>query len=352
MNTLGIDVGFGFTKGTDGKEFTIYKSLIGEVADIHFRMNFTSAPMVNNLHVTIDNQSYFVGELAEQQSNVRQFTLDQEQLVSEFVKTLALTGLGNMIDQYAALNVVSGLPVGYFRQYHQKVSKILTGHHEIIYHMQDGQQITKRLNVNKVKIVPQPIGSVFNVLLDDDGKMLKNDLAKQKIGVVDIGFRTTDFSIFDHLRYIERGSATTDTGISKSFSLIAKKLREECGVNIELYRLFQAVASGFVKIRGKEFNIAKLRDQVFAHSAATIANDLARLWADDWDMDVIILTGGGCTELAEYLKPQIEGNIMPMESRLDARLCNVQGYYKYGRYLWPEKAAVASANAKQESRIQ
>jgi plasmid segregation protein ParM len=337
MDVLGIDIGFGFTKGSDGSQFTLFKSLYGEAADIQFHMGFTRVPLNSNLHVTIDKQAYFVGEFAEQQSNVRQFTLDQEQLVTDFLKILALTAIGNLTERYTPVNLVSGLPVGYYKHYHAQMKRILAGHHQIDYHMPDGQTLTRRINVNKVKIIPQPIGSVFNILLDDHGKLVDKALARQKLGVVDIGFRTTDFSIFDKLRYIERGSATTDTGISKSFSLIARKLREECGVNVELYRLFDAVKTGFIKIRGKEFNIAKLRDQVFSHAAATIANDLARLWVDDWDMDAILLTGGGSMELAGHLESQIEGQVLPLETSLDARLNNVQGYYRYGRYVWPEK---------------
>jgi plasmid segregation protein ParM len=334
MEVLGVDIGFGFTKVTDGKEFVIFKSLIGEAIDIQFRMNIGKVPFEENLHVTIDGKDYFIGDYAEQQSNVRDFTLDQEKLITEFVKVLALTSIGILVDKYVPINIVSGLPVGYLKQYYNHFIKILSGHHEIVYHHPDGKKETKRLNINKVRMMPQPLGSVFNLLIDDQGKITSKDLAKQKIGVVDIGFRTTDFSIFDKLRYIDRGSSTTDTGISKSFGIIAKKLREECGVNIEVYRLYKAVESGFIKIKGKEFNISKLRDQVFSHSAGTIASDIDRLWSEDWDMDAIILTGGGSMELSKYLTPLIQGQIIPIENKIDARLNNVQGYLKYGRYEW------------------
>jgi plasmid segregation protein ParM len=151
---------------------------------------------------------------------------------------------------------------------------------------------------------------------------------------VDIGFRTTDFTIIDHLRYIERGSTTTDTGTSKCFAVIAKKLRQECGVNVELFRLYKAVETGFIKIRGHEYNISKFRDQVFANAAGTIASEIDRLWADDWDIDTIILTGGGSVELSKHLQPMIAGNVMPVENNIDTRLNNVQGYMKFGKHIW------------------
>jgi plasmid segregation protein ParM len=185
-------------------------------------------------------------------------------------------------------------------------------------------------------MMPQPLGSFFNLLMDDKGKITNMELTKQKVGIIDIGFRTTDFSIFDKLRYIDRGSTTMDTGISKIFRVIANRLHEKSGINVELYRLYNAVESGLIKMRGQEYDISKIRDQVFIQSAETIANDIDRLWAEDWDIDTIILTGGGCTELAKYLQPMISGHVIPVEKNKDARLNNVRGYLKYGKYIWGE----------------
>lgn len=127
-----------------------------------------------------------------------------------------------------------------------------------------------------------------------------------------------------------------ETGISKGFSVIANKLREKCGVSVELYRLYNPAETGSIKMRGHGFNFAKIRDQVYSQLAASIANDIDRLWADDWDMDAIILTGGGCRDLAQYLQPQITGNILPLDPGLDPRLNNVLGYIKYGQHVWGE----------------
>jgi plasmid segregation protein ParM len=346
MEILGIDVGFGFTKATNGNDFIIFKSIFGDATDIQFRLSIGSASFVENLHVTIEDQSYFIGDFAEQQSNVRQYTLYQERLLTEFTKILSLTAAGSITDKYVPMNVVTGLPIGYLKQYHQQFVKILTGHHDITFHQPDGTKISKKININKVRMLPQPLGSVLNLLMDDKGKIVNKDLAKQKIGVVDIGFRTTDFSIFDRLRYIERGSTTTDTGISKSFSIISKKLREESGVSIEVYRLYKAVETGSIKILGKEYNISKLRDQVFSNSAGIIANDIERLWAEDWDIDTIVLTGGGSMELAKYLQPLIAGNVIPVKNSIDTRLNNVQGYVKYGKYKWETSTSETKPSAE------
>ncbi|NLD37713.1 MAG: ParM/StbA family protein [Desulfatiglans sp.] len=334
MDVVGVDIGFGFTKATDGKESILFKSVLGEAADIQFRL-----PIVKNeagpcMHVEMDGRAYFVGDFAEQHSDTREFTLDQEKLLTEFNKVLTMTAISNLFDSYANVNLVTGLPVGFYKEDNQRLMKMLKGIHEITFHKGDGTSESKRVNINNLKILPQPLGSFLNLLMNESGKFINRELAKQKIGIIDIGFRTTDCCVFQGMEYVQRGSSTFNTGISESFRAIAKKLREESNVDIELYRLYKAVETGLIRIRGKEYNITKLRDKVFEHSASIIATDIARLWANDWDIDLIIISGGGAMELAKYLRPLISGNIMPVETNIDARLNNVQGYLKYARYIW------------------
>ena len=349
MEVLGIDIGFGFTKATNGKDTLIFKSIFGDASEIQFWADFGDSAPTDHIHVSIEGKSYFVGDLAEQQSSVLNFTLDQERLITDYVRILALTIAGlffnNNTPINVPINVVSGLPIGYFKQNHERFNEILTGHHSVTYHTQNGEKTTREIYINKVRMLPQPLGSILNHLMDANGKIINDELAAQKVGVVDIGFRTTDFTILDHLRYIDRGSRTVDTGISKGFGVISNKLREKCGVSVELYRLYKAAEEGTIKMRGHGFSFEKIRDQVYSQLAATIANDLDRLWADDWDIDAIILTGGGCRELAKYLQPLITGNVIPIDTSSDPRLNNVQGYAKYGRYIWGE-AAVENPAAK------
>ncbi len=334
MEIVGIDVGFGFTKAYNGKNSVIFKSLIGDATDIQFRSILGDDSSTSNLHITLEDKSYFLGSYAELQSNIREFTLDQEKLIEDFVKILAITAAGICTDTTAPINVVSGLPVGYLKRDSKKFKKMIKGVHEITFHNKDGQDVTKKVHIDKVHIIPQPIGSVFNLIFDEFGKIKDRGLATQKLGVVDIGFKTTDFSIFDHLQYIERGSSTMDTGISKCFSVIANKLRQESNITIELYRMFKFIDSGIIKIKGKEYNISNLKKRVYSHAASAIASDLNRLWENDWDIDSIILSGGGSVELSKYLSPNIDGNVVPIRKNIDPRFNNVQGYCKFGRYKW------------------
>jgi len=350
VEILGIDIGFGFTKATNGSRELVFKSVFGEATELQYREALlTDTSGDEHLQVEIDGKEFFVGELAERQSNVRFFTLDQAQFVSQFAKTLALTAAARLVGGFIPVNLVTGLPIGYYRQHKDELARLLQGEHKVVLVGADGKRVEKVVNINKVRVIPQPFGSLFQRMFNDLGEVADKRLMKEKVGIIDIGFRTSDYTVADKMRYSERGSRTTDSGIARAFNVIAGKLREKSDVNVELYRLHEAVERGSIKIRGKEYELKSLTDQVFGQLAGAVANEIDRLWADDWDMDTIILTGGGGAVLAKYLQPLINGEVITVGADLDARFCNVQGYWKFGKNLWARGVIPAPAQPRSDS---
>jgi len=338
MDTIiGIDIGFGFTKATDGTTFQVFKSVYGEAVDFQFKEALLNNKQDHDeyIHIDMDGMSYFVGDMAERQSSNRQFTLDQTQFIANSTKILALAAISRfVISDKQSFKVVVGLPIGHYRQYKSELANILRQSHNISISDAQGKRKDVMINVTEVKVIPQPVGSVMDRLLDDAGRGADKRFSSEKIGVIDVGFRTSDYTISDKARYSERGSLTTKNGISKAFETIANKLKDSCGVNVELYRLFEAVETGSIKIRGKGYDLRKITQTAFQQLAGNIASDANRIWSDDWDIDSIMITGGGGAVLAPYLQPLLEGVIVPIQQDLDYRLHNVRGYHKYGRNRW------------------
>ena len=333
MLMAGVDVGFGFTKATDGESSALFKSIIGEPQPRSMDDNFFSSEAVPGLHMTLDGRSYFVGELAESESRVRQFTLDQAQLITQHFKILALAALARVVPGRVPVNVITGLPVGYYMEYKERLTQALTGEHTLqIHDIPEGSEVV--LNINRARVIPQPYGSLVDYLFREDGTVLRADAARQKIGVVDIGFKTTDFTVCKGFRHSERGSRTTDTGVAKAFTYISEALNDMSGVNVEIYRLYDAVREGSIKIRGAEYDLTKVKDEVFGRLATAVTSDMERVWADDWDLDLVLLAGGGGEALFEYLKPLVRGELALLKTQEDPRMGNVSGYVKYGRYFY------------------
>jgi hypothetical protein len=134
----------------------------------------------------------------------------------------------------------------------------------------------------------------------DAGAIGDRQTLQQKIGIVDVGFQTSDLTVSDRGTFLERASVSTETGVGRAFATIAGKVREKSGVNVELYRLYEAMDEGRIKVRGESFDLSRLIEHVMGQLATDIATDANRLWADEWDMDGIVITGGGGAVLAPY----------------------------------------------------
>lgn len=334
MQVLGLDIGYGFTKCTDGRRQQIFKSVLGEPSEVQFTESLVEDGTPTPRHIELDGEAWFVGELAELQSRGRSFTLDPQQFVSRHALPLALAAIAPLVADGEPVRLVTGLPISFFRRQRGELTALLNKRHRVILIDAAGNRSERNIPVDRVKVIPQPFGSLFHLVLDDSGRPVGQNLLKEKVGIIDVGFRTADYTISDRTRYLERGSASSDSGISTAFAAIANVLQEKSGVNVELYRLYEAVDRGSIKIRGKRYDLTRMVERALAQLAQKIATEANRLWADDWDIDAIVLTGGGGALLAPHLTPLLEGEVLPVPADSDARLNNVRGYFKYGQHLW------------------
>jgi len=339
VQVLGLDVGFGFTKATNGRDTQVFKSVVGDAAESTFNEPLLPGKVPLGRHLQLNGEAVYVGELAEQQSRGRGFTLDPGQFMAKYARTLAVSACAPIADPAQPLRIVTGLPISFFRKFKDPLTQILQQRHVVTLFKPNGEKEERALNIERVRIVPQPFGSLFNLMLNDLGKAASQRFITEKIGVIDIGFRTADYTISDKTRYSERGSQSTDSGISVAFTALANALQEKSGVTIELYRLYDAVTRGTIKIKGKRFDITGMVKTAFTQLATRVATEANRLWSDDWDLDAIIVTGGGGSVLAPHLQPLLEGEVIPVPADQDARLNNVMGYWKYGQHLWGASGA-------------
>ncbi len=346
MQILGIDLGFGFTKATDGRRSLVVKSVIGEAVEDSLGGPMSDArPGSDHLHLELDDQSVFAGDLAERKSSLRSFTLDQDRFIAESAKVLALAVASDLAVPEQPIGVVTGLPISTFRDKAGELTRELRGRHVLTTIGADGARTRQVLDITEVKVIPQPFGSVYDMVLNDAGGVGDRQTLQQKVGVVDVGFQTSDLTVSDRGTFLERASQSTDTGIGRAFATIAGKIREKSGVSVELYRLYDAMDEGRIKIRGESFDLSKLIEHVMTQLASDIAADANRLWADEWDMDAIVITGGGGGVLAPYLTPLLDGRVLPVDGARDARLNNVRGFHKLGVQTWGTTNAAPPAPA-------
>lgn len=351
---VAVDIGFGYTKATDGKRSQIFKSVIGEANTSPFNDTLAPLPTDYPRGISFKDGDFYVGEMAEEHSVDQVFSLDAAQHLSRQVRPLALCALLPFCPSGEPVRLVTGLPVSLYRKYEGEITRALQGQHEVDVIVNEDIRRKHVLNIERVRVIPQPFGSLYASVLDTHGAPHGSDTLAKKYGVIDVGFKTADYAVSQNSRYIERGSSSSDNGISFAYKAIADTIAKEFGVDVELWRLNDWVKAGSIKLRNKHYDLRPITESAFKLLAERIASDVEVLWSRDWDMEAVLVTGGGGADLYPHLKPLIQNDTQLLSETDDLRLCNVTGYWRYGCHIWAQGAQGDKAdtdtqvNAKQE----
>jgi hypothetical protein len=236
---------------------------------------------------------------------------------------------GHSEDQ--SFRVVTGLPVNWYAD-RDKVVEQWGGRHVV--RRVNGRQVVHRFAVDEVLVVPQPFGSLFEAILGPEGQIVDEGLAQGRLGVIDVGTYTTDYVLVDRLRYIERGSGTIATAMSKAYQLIGRSILDTYGLELRMHQVDRAVREGRVTVFGEERTVDWLADPVLDALAEEILAEAGTLWGDGRDLKVVLVTGGGAMALGERIRRRYaHARVLP-----DAALANVNGFFKYGQRKWREGA--------------
>jgi plasmid segregation protein ParM len=328
---LGLDLGFGFTKCIDGERTVIFQS--------HMRQGPGESDVATELpeetyHIALDDRDYIVGNDALGPSLFEDFARRPERLIDTYGKRLVLTATAPFSSHETPLHVVIGLPITYFQHWATKLTKRLTGYHKIGIYQSDGRCARKSIHIRKVHVIPTPLGTYTGLIMDADGRRQASEYDHLKIAVVDIGFRTTDMMVMASGRFCNRGSGTIEMGMANGFEKIAGRLYRESGVIPDLDRLYKAIRLGSIRIEDQEYNLTKLRDETYREVSSALADRINYGLKDDWDIERVLLTGGGAADAAATIAPLIDSEVVLIEHEQDARLSNVQGQLRLARHMW------------------
>jgi plasmid segregation protein ParM len=330
MRNIGIDLGFGFVKSTSGERDYIFPSVVGAGLDLTYRSELTTyVDPIQNLSVTIDGKKHFVGDLAIRQSEILSRSLSENHAQEKNTKILLLTALALYVQgDSEEFNIITGLPPSYYLANKDILADMIKGTHTITINA-SGADRAKTIVVNNVKIIPQPMGTLFHRLFDPKGVIADKEITRSKVGIIDVGFRTTDFSVVDKLEYIDKLSYSTATGMANAYAVIAEYLRNQYRIYKENYELEEIIQKGQIKVAGKVHSLEQIKKEILEQVSSKILTEMNSIW-DIRDMDMILLSGGGGKMMADYLLPEL-----PMATLIEeSQMANVNGYLKLGHKIF------------------
>jgi plasmid segregation protein ParM len=322
--SIGIDLGYGFVKMQDGPGELVFPSVVGIGKEIKFFSGMIKKDVkTDNISIVYDGQRYFVGDLAMRQSDIASRGLSQDRVNDSNYKIIMLAALGLMAKaEEETFSIVTGLPTNYFGAYRDELRKSIVGEYEFLYGQKD-QEKKRKIKIQDAYIVPQPFGTLYNEILGDNGETVNKDFNSENIGIVDIGFKTSDFAVSNQMEYIDHMSFSTMRAMSDVYSIISDNLLNEHKIEKENFELDRIVSEGVVRIAGQKIDISELKKRTFGFVASKIVTELQSQW-NYRDFDAILLTGGGGKALSEYILPHFS-NMRLVEQPQHS---NVRGFQK------------------------
>ncbi|MEE8390938.1 MAG: ParM/StbA family protein, partial [Anaerolineae bacterium] len=319
---LSIDIGYGYTKGVgpDGLRFS-FPSVIGTAEDIRFATDLIRGG--EERVVKYGNWRFFYGEQAVLQSRIQSTIFDRSRVHDDTYKMLfvaALVELAKFMPNAERLKVVTGLPVDFFSDRPQVIKSF-----EGIYRITT--EDVKKIAVESVFVAPQPFGSLFRELLNEQGKIANSDVEKGRVGIIDVGTFTTDFVVADKLRYVQRLSGSIRIGWSKVVNQVQQSLADLHMLELMPHEVDQAVQAGEVRVRGKLVSLEALIKPAITDIQTAIIARARDLWGAAANLDMILVSGGGGPHLYNTIY-----NVYPHARLLDnAFWANVEGFHRFGQ---------------------
>ncbi len=333
---IAVDVGFGRVKALKAEHLLEYPSVVAPWRQIRFSNDISRNSSVDRLAVEYIGNKMYLGKMAYRQSKAR-VSLSMDRFCSTEGMALMLSTIALLIPgRDISCNLVTGLPVNVYAVLKDKYERTLLGRHYIRLLDLDGKPEERHITITGCKILPQPMGTVFNAILDDRGELANRELASSRFAVMDVGQNTLDLCCVDSLEFVNPESTSySDLGVFECYRQLSMEIYNAFGIEIPPEELEPYIKGNVIKIGGHIRSIIDIKNKIYLDAAEKIVSRVRNVWRNMWQFDRIIVAGGG----AQMLGKQIAGVLdspCPVEICKQGAISNVQGYFKFGSRTWPK----------------
>jgi len=323
-----IDLGYGQIKAMSEARQVEYPAAAGTFRPIRFTSGMEAQSLKDRLCIEFEGKRYFIGDIAFKQSAPR-VTMSADRFTSAEGLALMMSALILLSNsQIEDIKLIAGLPVNEYSRLKDNYTGALQGSHYCQLIDPDGQENDfYRFNIEAAAVLPQPIGTLFNAVLDDSGALADKDLAAGRVAVLDIGKFTVDLALTDALQFVDRSSTGfNDIGLYDSFKDISLALKNK-GYDIPADSL-----EPYIRGSRQLDCLPEIQEQAFAAQAEKIAARVVNTWPDLFSFDRVFITGGGALALGRYITTALSSDkVIVCES---PTFTNCRGYFKFARRKW------------------
>lgn len=338
MFKIGLDLGYGYTKGVnDNNKEILFPSIISmdmgfspldSSADIFKEhKEFNIRTVQENLKISISNgidrREFLVGESARNESNSSNL-LDNNKINS--IETKVLLAASSVLlfpNDKVPVNLITGLPINQIRSQKQEFKDMFMKYKAVV--SLPEYNIEKLIKFDKVDILPQGTGAVYASIWND---IKKYTIPNTYILFIDWGYKTIDYIVFainsnGVPKLAGNFSGSLNNGMFQIGNDANMAFQSKTGQMLEVGFLNQLVSDGKTWFDGYWVDISKELKLIEEDRARKVKAALKSKLADIIDkIAVTFIGGGGGITMLPYLKD------FSISTQLvnDAQMGNAKGY--------------------------
>jgi len=309
MITIAIDVGHGFVKGLNQQgDRLLMPSLIAPATS-----NLDLGPLSSARFTTVqwgDRRpvAYWVGEVARLHATSLFGSAKASDPLTRDLTVIAAHRLRNAAVNETAVSLSVGVPLAWFGRERAGLQQALQGTVTVD---------DDTFHVVNVSVFPQGVAAVLTALPSSPAAGL--------YGLVDVGYRTTDYLV---VQVNDQGLPTVVPGLAGSWEIgihqalqeVATKLEQQWKVSYAPHEL-AANNTTTVTVRGTEIMVAEDIRQAYARLGTALVAKLQTVWAPILPrLRALYVAGGG-----SGVMPRAVGD-MPIQVVPESQWANVKGY--------------------------
>lgn len=345
MNTIyvGVDLGYGWVKAmsSTGKR-VVFPSLVGKGHDRGLTNMFGEEKNTHsNMNVMYKGENYFVGELAKESRSLSRI-FERERFNHLYTHILLNTAIQLVTEGgNGSVKLSTGLPLDFYGAQAKDFQQSIKGVHPAIEWVSGSLAgRTEQINIEDALVFPQGASAVYAALFNHEGKLTYPQYMKKGalIGLIDIGYRTTDFVVVEiqennGFMPMTKLSGTIDDGVINLTRDIRQAFKVQSGgADLNEFHLNRVMQEERLTYKGKILDFEDVIHSSKKSIAMNIVDRLKNVWGEESDLfDAIFLAGGG----GELFEPFIQ---KPFDERLikiqESQFANAIGYLRLGNSIF------------------
>lgn len=269
-----------------------------------------------------------VGDTAVRLNRGGETTTDREEFTRTYNPALTIAGLARFIVEKklpVPEVVVVGLPVNFYANYRDALSKSLLGEHQVKLYARDRSvRAEVEITLDRVLVLPQGYGSYLSWALDAEGRKIPERL--RPTAVIDGGEKTIDIACAEG-RYIDEYSKSIPSSLDSVYHVMQREIdsRYDDFLSRSEIEAYIRTDQPYIAGNGEQVNLAQFRLEILQRQTPEIINRIQETLRPMRPVHVLVAGGSG-----ELLYDPLKRVYPHAEMVKPAVFSNAIGFYKYG----------------------